>query len=152
MEDFLFSMAMNSNSNVAVASGAGPARRQAAGALVPRPRGLVSGLKASLNPRTGKYAAEARAFMREQGLSCYKLMTLGSTRAKEVMEMLHSNYAEAGFTADSRVLRLLDPWTQDLALKGPSTGQKFICKNTDWIRRAMATTGSSSTTSKPPGQ
>ena len=107
-EDFLFSMAMISNSNVAVASGAGPARRQAAGTLVPRPRGLVSGLKTSLNPRTGKYAAEARAFMREQGLSCYKMMTPGSTRAKEVMEMLHSNYAEAGFTADPRVLRLLD--------------------------------------------
>ena len=47
--------------------------------------------------------------MREQGLSCYKMMTPGSTRAKEVMEMLHSNYAGAGFTADSKVLRLLDP-------------------------------------------
>ena len=130
---------MISNSNVAVASGRGPAHGQAAGTLLPRPRGLVSGLKASQNPRTGKYAAEARSFMREQGLSCYKMMTPGSTRAKEVMEMLHSNYAEAGFTADSKVLRLLDPWTQDLALKGPSTGQKFVCKSTDWIKRAMAT-------------
>ena len=108
--------------------------------LLPRPRGLAGTPGMAQNPRAGKYAAEARAFMRERGLSCYKMMTPGSTRAKEVMERLHSTYTEAGFAADPKILRLLDPWTQDLALKGPSTGQKFVCKDTEWIQRAMGTT------------
>ena len=37
------------------------------GTIIPRPKGVASGAGGSANPKTGIYAKNARAYMREEG-------------------------------------------------------------------------------------
>ena len=106
-EDFLFSMATFSNSNVEGAVPAAGAPPPQPGTLVPRPAGMAGGRRGFENIKSGDYAMAARAFMREGGMSAYKLRTPGNMKVKAVLEQLCKDYEGAGFVSDAKIIRLM---------------------------------------------
>ena len=84
-------MANFSNANEGLPAGQAAAAR--AGTWAPRRTGMFNAARKAGNPRSGEYARQARAFMRSGGIACYKVLTPGSLRVGEVVEVMSQTAA-----------------------------------------------------------
>ena len=103
-----------------------------AGTWTPRAPGIFGASRkpGSGNARSGDYAVKARAFMRAEGVACYKIMTPGSLRVDDVVDTMFKDNKDM-LSDDPKVVRLIESWTQRIPGVGESSAKKVLVKQTD---------------------
>ena len=132
-------MAMRANfSNANAGLPAGQAAAARAGTWAPRRMGMFNVARKAGNARSGEYARQARAFMRSEGIECYKVLTPGSLRVGEVVEVM-SQTAGITMALDQQIARLIESWEQQVMGFGTSGARKVFVKQDGGLKTMLNT-------------
>ena len=132
-------MAMRGNfSNANDGLPAGQAATAGAGTWVPRRMGMFNVARKAGNARSGEYARQARAHMRSEGIACYKVLTPGSLRVGEVVEVI-SQTAGVTMALDQQIAKLIESWEQQVLGFGTSGARKVFVKQDGGLKTMLNT-------------